>query len=498
LVSATPPGPGWWLASDGKWYPPREAEAAPGPGWWLASDGKWYPPREAEAAPGPGWWLASDGKWYPPQEQEREPAAQAQEPLTATKPSTKPARMGRAKVKGPRWRGRRKDGSKGPRPSSAEAPDTTGTAEIVDVVRGVEAAAEPTPAPSRADNAVAAGQVATSAPHDRVRPNQNEGVSPEEQIQRRDRASQADANVLRAKRSAAASRALGALQAELGSLSADQHAAGAAAPTALATASPPAAVASAPTVTRPPTTLPPSASPPSAPPVLPATSAPAPAADRIASPTPSSDRPAAKSPEPAPSSDEPPLLEVKSSGINADLEHLGDRLAIFTDHVELRDRLDRVRQSVRGEDIVDVTVQKKLTGVVLTIHSARGQGLVVKSLRTDQAEEARQLIMRKTRPVQHGPDEAATPTRPTITSTPSAPRDASSPSTPVADLPAPSPAERPTQPAPVAKPKLDQADLLSKLADLHRVGVLTDEEYAQKADLVARLVRLEQLAPTRS
>lgn len=33
---------------------------APPSGWWLASDGKWYPPR-------PGWWIASDGRWYPPE-----------------------------------------------------------------------------------------------------------------------------------------------------------------------------------------------------------------------------------------------------------------------------------------------------------------------------------------------------------------------------------------------------------------------------------------------
>ena len=55
------PGPGWWQASDGKWYPP---EARPGGGWWQASDAKCYPP---EARPGGGWWQASDGKWYPPE-----------------------------------------------------------------------------------------------------------------------------------------------------------------------------------------------------------------------------------------------------------------------------------------------------------------------------------------------------------------------------------------------------------------------------------------------
>ncbi len=43
-------GPGWWRASDGKWYPPSETDEPPEPGWWLASDGKWYPP---DLDPGP-------------------------------------------------------------------------------------------------------------------------------------------------------------------------------------------------------------------------------------------------------------------------------------------------------------------------------------------------------------------------------------------------------------------------------------------------------------
>ncbi len=44
--STTPPGPGWWLADDGEWYPPETppASKSPGPGYWMASDGRWYPP----------------------------------------------------------------------------------------------------------------------------------------------------------------------------------------------------------------------------------------------------------------------------------------------------------------------------------------------------------------------------------------------------------------------------------------------------------------------
>jgi len=52
-------------------------QAAPGPGWWLATDGLWYPP-DRYPTPGPypgvtghGWWQATDGAWYP---WERHPA----------------------------------------------------------------------------------------------------------------------------------------------------------------------------------------------------------------------------------------------------------------------------------------------------------------------------------------------------------------------------------------------------------------------------------------
>ena len=52
-------GPGWWLASDGKWYAPELHPGLRGhrlsPGWWQASDGSWYPPEQhpdAVMAPG--------------------------------------------------------------------------------------------------------------------------------------------------------------------------------------------------------------------------------------------------------------------------------------------------------------------------------------------------------------------------------------------------------------------------------------------------------------
>ena len=33
------------------------SDQAPRPGWWKASDGKWYPPADASRAPAPGSWL---------------------------------------------------------------------------------------------------------------------------------------------------------------------------------------------------------------------------------------------------------------------------------------------------------------------------------------------------------------------------------------------------------------------------------------------------------
>jgi len=66
-VSDVSQGPGWWQASDLKWYPPEQR-----PGWWQASDLNWYPPEQhpdyrapspQPAQPAPvgkhtfGWWL---------------------------------------------------------------------------------------------------------------------------------------------------------------------------------------------------------------------------------------------------------------------------------------------------------------------------------------------------------------------------------------------------------------------------------------------------------
>ncbi len=69
-----------------------------GKDWWLASDGKWYPPhlhpdaegtnRAVRGDPPPGWWLASDGRWYPP---DLHPEAEMRKPLPTGLVRTAPA-----------------------------------------------------------------------------------------------------------------------------------------------------------------------------------------------------------------------------------------------------------------------------------------------------------------------------------------------------------------------------------------------------------------------
>ncbi len=74
-MSDTSQGPGWWLASDGKWYPPQPQQAAPTESQPQPADTvHTMQPRQSAPVPagavgpqGPGWWQATDGLWYPPQ-----------------------------------------------------------------------------------------------------------------------------------------------------------------------------------------------------------------------------------------------------------------------------------------------------------------------------------------------------------------------------------------------------------------------------------------------
>ncbi|MGH9292777.1 MAG: hypothetical protein ACRDZ6_08400, partial [Acidimicrobiales bacterium] len=83
---------GWWLASDGRWYPPAEHPDAralsalvaepgarrSGPAGTVTDRGGRHAATATTATatattatpatpPDAGWWLASDGRWYPPE-----------------------------------------------------------------------------------------------------------------------------------------------------------------------------------------------------------------------------------------------------------------------------------------------------------------------------------------------------------------------------------------------------------------------------------------------
>ena len=78
VMSDIPDEPGSWQASDGKWYPADQfpgtaseggAPAAPDPapgGQPGPPPAPGAPPGGPGGQPGPGWWMASDGNWYPP------------------------------------------------------------------------------------------------------------------------------------------------------------------------------------------------------------------------------------------------------------------------------------------------------------------------------------------------------------------------------------------------------------------------------------------------
>ncbi|MCD9623863.1 hypothetical protein [Rhabdothermincola salaria] len=138
----------------------------------------------------------------------------------------------------------------------------------------------------------------------------------------------------------------------------------------------------------------------------------------------------------------PPLLELRPSTIGAGVDQLGDRVLVYDDRVEHRDRHGRLRRTMRRRDVTEVLVQRRLTGTVLELHSRAGLPLVLKGVRPDAADEVRRLLT-------------------------------------------------PTGPAPRVdhRPTFDEGALLHKLVDLHRAGVLDEHELAAKTEVVARLAR---------
>ncbi len=168
-----------------------------------------------------------------------------------------------------------------------------------------------------------------------------------------------------------------------------------------------------------------------------------------------------------------PLIEVRSSPLGADIDHLGDRLVVYADRVELHDRMDHARQVIAAAEITDVTVLRRFTGAMITIESNAGDDIVVKGVKPELADTAAALIDNRTRQGQ--------PRRPRPSSTPLRP------------LSGANSANAANRLAILNRDRLNEADLLRKLADLHRAGVLSDSEFQDKIALVGRLVSGETI-----
>ncbi|MFP4512131.1 MAG: hypothetical protein ACLFRV_04185 [Acidimicrobiales bacterium] len=89
---------------------------------------------------------------------------------------------------------------------------------------------------------------------------------------------------------------------------------------------------------------------------------------------------------------ETPLFEATTSAIGGDVDTAGDRLLVWPDRVELRDRNDRVRALIPVDAIEQVEVRKRLTSATLSVTGTGGESLVLKGLRQASAVGFRNTV----------------------------------------------------------------------------------------------------------
>jgi hypothetical protein len=134
-----------------------------------------------------------------------------------------------------------------------------------------------------------------------------------------------------------------------------------------------------------------------------------------------------------------PVLELRPTVLATDIDRIGDQLVVRKDRLELRDRHNGLRRTLAIADIVDVQIQRRLTSAALVVITRTATDMVIKGLRPESAESARQAIL---------------------------------------DL---RPAEMPYL------DQLDERSLMRAILELHRAGLLDDVEMAEKTALVARM-----------
>jgi hypothetical protein len=218
-----------------------------------------------------------------------------------------------------------------------------------------------------------------------------------------------------------------------------------------------------------------------------------------------------KRPEPGavPMGTEMPFMEVRGSALGTDIDRIGEKILIFADRVELRDRGNTVKQTIAYGELAGVTIQKKIMGPTLLVQSRSGATMTAKALRPETATGAKAMIEKHARrrlegtpgaevlldtPTAAPPppsdlelDFASTDDVPALT-----PLDAAPAATTTATLPAPAPA------APVVE-SADARESSHRRPHKHVLAAMIDELHAagilDQSERDAKLALLEVLPP---
>ena len=134
-----------------------------------------------------------------------------------------------------------------------------------------------------------------------------------------------------------------------------------------------------------------------------------------------------------------PVMELRPTVLATDIDRVGDQLVVMRDRLELRDRHGGLRRTVALADINDVQIQRRLTSAVLLVTTRTSTDMIIKGLRPEAAESARETIM-TLRPLED---------------------------------PFPN--------------QFDDRSLMRSIVELHRAGILDDAELAAKTAMVDRL-----------
>jgi hypothetical protein len=192
---------------------------------------------------------------------------------------------------------------------------------------------------------------------------------------------------------------------------------------------------------------------------------PAPAETEVERPVPHQPE---RGPEPAPRpmGTDVPFMEVKGSALGTDIDRIGEKILIYADRVELRDRTNGVRQSIRYDQLAAVEVQKKMMGPSLVITSVAGGTMTAKALRPELATGAKAMIEKHAARFR---GETPAP----------APVEQSAP-------PPPPPPDAANDPGTTGPTRTHRSVLTAMLDELHAAGILSPEEMEQKRALIER------------